>query len=81
MSTITFDTDDLIQKLVQKQIPEEHARAIVKAIVEAQRELCTKDDLTALEHRMVIKLGSICAASITIAVAISAWLQTLNLKP
>ena len=77
MSTVTFDTDELIQKLVEKQIPQDQARAIVKAIADAQKELATRRDLLELEHRLVIKIGGICAASIAIAVSISTWLNKL----
>lgn len=71
MSSVTFDTDDLIQKLSASGINPDQARAIVRAMVEAQTELATKNDLVSLEHRMVIKIGAICAASISIAIAIA----------
>lgn len=77
MSIITFDTDELIQRLIAAKVEPEQARAIVRVIADAQKELATKSDilsleqkLQALEYRMVIKLGSISAASIAIAVAI-----------
>lgn len=74
MSTITFDTDELIQRLVDKQVPPEQARAIVQAIAAAQQQLATRRDLTELEHRLVIQVGAICASSIAVAVAVAAWM-------
>lgn len=75
MSTVTFDTLELVQKLIQCGIGQKQAEAIVKAIADAQKELCTQRDLTELEHRLVIKIGALCAASIATATAIVAWLS------
>jgi hypothetical protein len=69
MSTVTFDTDALIQKLVESGIVNDQARAIVRVLVEAQHDLATKHDLIDLENRLVIKLGAMMAVSVGIVVA------------
>jgi hypothetical protein len=45
MTTITFDTLELSEKLKAAGIPPEQAEAVVRAIVEAQSQLVTKGDL------------------------------------
>jgi hypothetical protein len=73
MSTITFDTDRLVEDLKTSGIPHDQARAIVRGIVEAQTELATKRDiadlrqeLVQLEQRLIIKLGSMMVVAIGI---------------
>ena len=69
MPTVTFDTDALIQKLVESGIVNDQARSIVRVLVEAQHDLATKHDLIDLENRLVIKLGAMMAVSVGIVVA------------
>lgn len=45
MSTITFDTDAIIQRLRRAGLSEEQAREFVHALRDAQAELVTKVDL------------------------------------
>jgi hypothetical protein len=81
MATVTFDTDELIQKLIAVNLPPEQARTIVRVMVEAQTQLATKADLEhveqALRHemreiesRMTIKLGAMMAMAIGITAAL-----------
>jgi hypothetical protein len=64
MTTLTFDTDRLVEELKTSGIPHEQARAIVRGLVEAQVELATKQDLIQLEQRLIIKLGALIAFAI-----------------
>lgn len=45
MTTITFDTLELVDKLKNAGIPQEQAEAVVRVIADAQNKLVTKDDL------------------------------------
>jgi hypothetical protein len=45
MTTITFDTLELVDKLKTADIPQEQAEAVVRVIAEGQHRLATKDDL------------------------------------
>ncbi len=45
MTTITFDTLQLMDKLKAAGLPPEQAEAVVRAISEAQSDLVTKADL------------------------------------
>jgi len=45
MSTITFDTLELVDKLKNAGISQEQAEAVVRVIAEAQNSLVTKTDL------------------------------------
>jgi hypothetical protein len=45
MTTITFDTLELVDRLKTAGIPQEQAEAVVRVIAEAQNRLVTKDDL------------------------------------
>lgn len=45
MSTITFHTLELVDKLKTAGIPQEQAEAVVRVIAETQHRLVTKDDL------------------------------------
>lgn len=45
MTTVTFDTLQLTDKLKAAGIPPEQAEAVVRAIAEAQGQLVTKTDL------------------------------------
>jgi hypothetical protein len=45
MTTVTFDTLQLVDKLKSAGIPQEQAEAVVRTIAEAQTQLVTKTDL------------------------------------
>jgi len=45
MTTITFDTLQLVDKLKSAGIPQEQAEAVVRVIAEAQETLVTRDYL------------------------------------
>lgn len=63
MTTITFDTLELTEKLKNAGIEQQQAEGIVRAIAEAQDSLATKDDLKkdldALESRLEAKMQAI----------------------
>ncbi len=66
MTTISFDTDRLVEDLKSSGLPHDQASAIVRGLVEAQTELATKMDLVQLEQRLTIKLGSMMVVAIGI---------------
>ena len=45
MTTITFDTQELVRELCTSGIPQEQAEAVVRTIVTAHEGLATKHDL------------------------------------
>lgn len=45
MTTVTFDTLQLVKKLKSSGISQEQAEAVVRTIAEAQAQLITKTDL------------------------------------
>ena len=49
MATVTFDTLELVEKLVQSGIEQKQAETIVRVIAEAQETLVTKIDLKELK--------------------------------
>lgn len=78
MSTITFDTDLLIQKLIASGLVTEQARAIVQGIQEAQQQLITRDvlqqELAPLRIDLaVLKWGVGVILAINISLAIKAF--------
>ncbi len=52
MSTITFDTQELVHELRAAGMPAEQADAVVRTIVRSPTELATKHDIERLELRM-----------------------------
>ncbi len=52
MSTITFDTLELVDKLKTAGIPQAQAEAVVRVIAEAQDGLVTKHDLTEVKNEI-----------------------------
>ena len=52
MSTITFDTQELVQELRAAGMPAEQAYAVVRTIVKSHTELATKHDIERLELRL-----------------------------
>ena len=70
MSTITFDTDRLVEDLKASGIEHNQARAIVRGLVEAQAKAATQDLMQRIEQRLVIKLGAISAFAIGIVVVL-----------
>lgn len=56
MATVTFDTDEAVQKLIAGKYSEEQARAIVRMVVDSQRELVTKTDLNVAIQDIRLKL-------------------------
>ena len=52
MTTITFDTLELVDKLKTAGIPQEQAEAVVRVIAEAQDGLVTKHDLTEAKNEI-----------------------------
>jgi hypothetical protein len=81
MTTITFDTDQLVEDLKGAGIPHDQARAIVRGIVEAQKELATKADIealrfemktgfTQLEQRLTIRFGTMLTVAVGVIAAL-----------
>ena len=52
MSTIIFDTLELVDKLKTAGIPQEQAEAVVRVIAEAQDGLVNKHDLTEAKNEI-----------------------------
>jgi hypothetical protein len=52
MSTITFDTQELVRELRTSGIPQEQVEAVVRTIVTAHEGLSTKNDLAMLEAKL-----------------------------
>ena len=52
MTTITFDTLELVDKLKTAGIPQEQAEAVVRVIAEAQDGLVNKHDLTEAKNEI-----------------------------
>ena len=52
MTTITFDTLELVDRLKTAGIPQEQAEAVVRVIAEAQDGLVTKHDLTDVKNEI-----------------------------
>ncbi|HMW17514.1 MAG TPA: DUF1640 domain-containing protein [Accumulibacter sp.] len=52
MSTITFDTQELVRELHASGLPSEQAEAVVRAIVKSHDGLITKKDLDRLETKI-----------------------------
>ena len=52
MTTITFDTLELVDRLKNAGIPQEQAEAVVRVINEAQDGLVTKHDLTEAKNEI-----------------------------
>jgi len=81
MTTITFDTLALVDRLKTAGFAQDQAEAVIRAIADAQQELSTKRDIddlrrdmenrmAQLEQRLTIKLGSLMALSIGIVAAL-----------
>ena len=52
MTTVTFDTLELVDRLKTAGIPQEQAEAVVRVIAEAQNGLVTKHDLTEAKNEV-----------------------------
>lgn len=85
MTTVTFDTDAAIQTLVDRGIKFEEARALVRVVVDSQRDLATKRDfeefrqatkrdLTDLKNDMTIRVGLMLIGAIGLAQGLNKWL-------
>lgn len=85
MTTVTFDTDAAIQTLVDRGIKFEEARALVRVVVDSQRDLVTKADLTLaftqlenkltqLENKLTIRIGVMLVAVVGLVGGINKWL-------
>jgi hypothetical protein len=57
MTTITFDTLDLVDKLKTAGIPQAQAEAVVRVIAEAQDGLVTKHDLTEIKNEIKAEMN------------------------
>ena len=59
MTTFTFDTLELVDKLKTAGISTEQAESIVRVIAEAQNELATKQDLKELSQALEVRFERI----------------------
>lgn len=66
MTTITFDTQEAVIKLKAVGVSQEHADAFVRAIVESQNSLVTKNDLELALTPIKTDLAVIKADSVTL---------------
>ena len=68
MATVTFDTLKFVDTLRDSGMDEKQAKAISEAVKQAHEtaEVATKRDLQELELRMIIKLGALMVAGISI---------------
>ncbi len=70
MATTLFDSLTFIKRLKANGFTEEQAEVIVDASRDTLVNQVTKDDLSALEQRLVIKLGAFIAIASGIVIAI-----------
>jgi len=59
MTTFTFDTLELVDKLKTAGISAEQAESIVRVIAEAQNELATRQDLKELSQALEVRFERI----------------------
>ena len=57
MTTITFDTLELVDRLKTAGIPQEQAEAVVRVIAEAQDGLVTKHDLSEAKNEIKAEMN------------------------
>ncbi len=81
MSTLTFDTLELVNELRSSGIPQEQAEAVVRTIVKTHDGLAKKSDLDTLELklnaklesmelRLTIKLGAFLSIAVGVLIAV-----------
>lgn len=72
MSTITFDTHQLVKELQAKGFSTDQAEGINDALKNALTvaEVATTRDLKEMEYRLTIKLGTLMAGSVAIVAAL-----------
>ena len=74
MSTITFDTQELVRELRSSGLPQEQAEAVVRTIVTSHSGLVSREyfdaKLETLELRLTIKIGALMAAVGGIIIAV-----------
>ena len=61
MSTIIFDTQELVRELRTAGLPQEQAEAVVRTMVKAQSELVTHSDLERLEIKLERRMDGLDA--------------------
>ncbi|MDO9140568.1 MAG: DUF1640 domain-containing protein [Methylobacter sp.] len=66
MTTITFDTQEAVIKLKAVGVSQEHADAFVRAIVDSQDSLVTKDSLEIALSPIKTDLAILKADSVTL---------------
>ena len=69
MSTYSFDTDDIIQRLRRAGLTEEQARVFVHAVRDAQRELVTTTDLREAVNDVKWWTGKSLVAAVAIIIS------------
>ena len=66
MTTITFDTLRLVDKLKSAGVPQDQAEAFIRVVAEAQDSLVTKDDLEIALSPLKTDLAVLKADSVTL---------------
>lgn len=61
MSTITFDTQELVRELRTSGLPQEQAEAVVRTMVKSHEGLATASDVARLEQKLDGKFSAIDA--------------------
>jgi hypothetical protein len=61
MSTITFDTQELVRELRTSGLPQEQAEAVVRTIVKSHEGLASKTDIERLELKLDAKFSLVDA--------------------
>jgi hypothetical protein len=61
MSTLTFDTQEIVRELRTSGIPQEQAEAVVRTIVKSHDGLATKNDFERLELQLDDKFALVDA--------------------
>ncbi|MES2964830.1 MAG: DUF1640 domain-containing protein [Bdellovibrionota bacterium] len=73
-----FDTLRYSKVLEAAGVSRDQAEAHVKIIAEiVEDDLATKQDLKELEYRLIIKLGALVGAIVTLAIAVTAALTKM----
>jgi hypothetical protein len=59
MSTVTFDTRELVRELLTAGLPQEQAEAVVRTIVKPHADLLTAGDLREFELKLDAKFTAL----------------------
>lgn len=74
MTTYVFDTLSVSRRLKDAGLEAKQAEAIVDSMVASLSEVATKRDLEILENRLVIKMGAMLVAAVSLTIALFKYL-------